>query len=790
MKALGKKTSKIYAKLGVKLAMLPVLALVLVVGFFLGRLGGSSEPTSPEGTAQAETQAKAQAWTCSMHPQIRLPKKGLCPICNMDLIPASTGEDSGAMRQLTVSENARKLMDIVTAPVERKFVSAVVRMVGKVDYDETRLAYITAWFPGRLDRLYIDYTGVPVKEGDHMFDLYSPELISAQEELLQALEAVKNVQDTQLSVMREMTESTVIAAREKLRLWGLKAEQIEKIERTGKVQDHVTIYAPSGGIVIHKNALERMYVQTGTRIYTIADLSQVWVKMDAYESDLEWLRYGQEVEFTTVSYPGSVFKGTISFIDPILNDRTRSVKIRINVSNADGRLKPGMFVKAAVRANVAAGGRIMEAALAGKWICPMHPEVVKSNPGKCDVCQMPLVTTESLGYASDDPEVAQKPLVIPVSAALVTGTRAIVYVQVPDTDKPTFEGREIVLGPRAGDYYLVRSGLNEGELVVVKGNFKIDSSLQIMAKPSMMTPEGAGGGGMHDHGPKTSQGSTAGQAAVELPPLFEYQLKAVLAAAENVGAAAAGQDISAIQSTFSAVGQAIQDIDMEQLSGHVHMLWMEVSMRLTNDAVEGAQAKTLEDARRIAVGLSETLKSTRSKFGLVHEHAMETRPTINSELRDQLARVFGRYFAMHKALAGDTSALAAKAANETLDALRGVDMGLLSGEDHDKWMQASTDLQAILTKAGQTEDIKSQREEFYLLSQQMTEVARRFGSALQGPVYLLHCPMAFDNKGAGWLQLDDQDDQTLNPYFGAQMLQCGGVEEVIGAKAIWKEKDN
>jgi Cu(I)/Ag(I) efflux system membrane fusion protein len=678
-------------------------------------------------------------------------------------------------------------MDIVTAPVERKFVSAVVRMVGKVDYDETRLAYITAWFPGRLDRLYIDYTGVPVKEGDHMFDLYSPELISAQEELLQALEAVKNVQDTQLSVMREMTESTVIAAREKLRLWGLKAEQIEKIERTGKVQDHVTIYAPSGGIVIHKNALERMYVQTGTRIYTIADLSQVWVKMDAYESDLEWLRYGQEVEFTTVSYPGSVFKGTISFIDPILNDRTRSVKIRINVSNADGRLKPGMFVKAAVRANVAAGGRIMEAALAGKWICPMHPEVVKSNPGKCDVCQMPLVTTESLGYASDDPEVAQKPLVIPVSAALVTGTRAIVYVQVPDTDKPTFEGREIVLGPRAGDYYLVRSGLNEGELVVVKGNFKIDSSLQIMAKPSMMTPEGAGGGGMHDHGPKTSQGSTAGQAAVELPPLFEYQLKAVLAAAENVGAAAAGQDISAIQSTFSAVGQAIQDIDMEQLSGHVHMLWMEVSMRLTNDAVEGAQAKTLEDARRIAVGLSETLKSTRSKFGLVHEHAMETRPTINSELRDQLARVFGRYFAMHKALAGDTSALAAKAANEALDALRGVDMGLLSGEDHDKWMQASTDLQAILTKAGQTEDIKSQREEFYLLSQQMTEVARRFGSALQGPVYLLHCPMAFDNKGAGWLQLDDQ---TLNPYFGAQMLQCGGVEEVIGAKAIWKEKDN
>jgi len=772
MKALGEKISKMCAKLGGKLAVLVVLALVLAVGFFLGRLGDSSEPAAPEGAAQAEIQTEPQAWTCSMHPQIRLPKKGLCPICNMDLIPASTGESSGAMRQLTVSENARKLMDIVTVPVERKFVSAVVRMVGKVDYDETRLAYITAWFPGRLDRLYVDYTGVPVKEGDHMVYLYSPELISAQEELVQALEAVKNVQNTELSVMREMTESTVIAAREKLRLWGLKAEQIEEIEETGKVQDHMTIYAPASGIVIHKNAVEGMYVQTGTRIYTIADLSQVWVKMDAYESDLEWVRYGQEVEFTTVSYPGTVFKGTISFIDPILNERTRSVKIRINVPNQDGRLKPGMFVKATVRANVAAGGRIMEAALAGKWICPMHPEVIKSNPGKCDECQMPLVTTESLGYVSDDPETVRKPLVIPVSAALVTGTRAIVYVQVPDTDKPTFEGREIVLGPRAGGYYLARSGLSEGELVVIKGNFKIDSSLQIMAKPSMMTPEGAGGGGKAD---------------VELSVLFEYQLKAVLAAAENAKEAAVGGELSAIQSAFAAVDRAIKDIDTEQLTGHTHMLWMELSMRLTNDAVEGTQAKTLKDARRIAEGLSETLESTRSKFGLVHEHAMQPRPSVNSEFRDQLARVFDRYFAIQKALADDTSASAAKAANESLDALKAVDTGLLTGEDHDNWMQASTDIQTILTKAGQTEEIKSQREEFYLLSQQMTEVARRFGSALQGPVYLLHCPMAFDNKGAGWLQLDDQ---TRNPYFGAEMPQCGGVEEVIGVKEIWKEKDN
>jgi len=490
MNTFGQKVSKIRTKVGIRLILLPVLIFILAGGFWLGRMGRAPQPASQQTAAQAKTETEPQIWTCSMHPQIRLPKPGLCPICGMKLIPASTGESAGGMRQLTISENAKELMDIEVAPVERKFVTAVVRMVGKVDYDETRLAYIAAWLPGRLDRLYVDYTGVPVKKGDHMVYLYSPELISAQEELLQALEAVKNVKDTQLSVMREMTESTVTAAREKLRLWGLAPEQIKEIETTGKVQDHMTIYAPSSGIVIHKNGLEGMYVQTGTRIYTIADLSEVWVKLDAYESDMEWLRYGQDVEFTAVSYPGSVFRGTISFIDPILNERTRSVKIRVNVPNTDGRLKPGMFVKAIARAEVAAGGRIMNADLVGKWICPMHPEIVKSTAGKCDICQMPLVTTESLGYIGDDPEAVAKPLVIPVSAALVTGTRAIVYVQVPNQDKPTFQGREIVLGPRAGGYYLVRYGLSEGELVAVKGNFKIDSQVQILAKSSMMSIKG------------------------------------------------------------------------------------------------------------------------------------------------------------------------------------------------------------------------------------------------------------------------------------------------------------
>jgi Cu(I)/Ag(I) efflux system membrane fusion protein len=239
-----------------------------------------------------------------------------------------------------------------------------------------------------------------------------------------------------------------------------------------------------------------MYVNTGTQIYTIADLSRVWVKLEAYESDITWIRYGQKVEILTESYPGERFEGRISFIDPTLNAKTRTVAVRVNVENIDGRLKPGMFVKGIVYSRVSAGGKVVEPDLAGKWISPMHPEIIKDRPGKCDICGMPLVQTEMLGYAAAEPKDA--PIVIPVTVPLITGKRAVVYVRSPDNNT-MFEGREVVLGPRAGNYYIVLKGLHEGESVVVNGNFKIDSAMQIEAKPSMMNPEGGGMGAVHKH---------------------------------------------------------------------------------------------------------------------------------------------------------------------------------------------------------------------------------------------------------------------------------------------------
>lgn len=459
------------------------IAILVIIAFLAGyKLRSRSLHEHEDALANSEKQS---IWTCSMHPQIRESKPGKCPLCGMDLIPLAEG-GAGDL-QIEFSKAAKKLMEIETAPVERKFVTAQIRMVGKLDYDETKVKNITSWVEGRVDRLYVDYTGITVSKGDHMVYLYSPQLLSAQAELLQAIKSAGNIKPQSSEFISKSIRATLDATREKLRLLGLDEKQIAGIEKTGQPVDHLTINAPIGGIVIQKNVAEGMYVKTGTRIYTIADLSQLWAKLDAYESDMMWIRYGQEVEFTAEAYPGEVFKGRISFIDPVLNDKTRTVKLRVNVDNSDGRLKPGMFVRAIVRSKVADAGKVMDEEMAGKWVCPMHLDIVKEVSGICDICEMDLVTSESLGFASSDDSKA--PLVIPATAPLITGKRAIVYVQIQGAEKPTYIGKEIELGPRAGNYYIVKSGLMEGEIVVTNGNFKIDSEMQLQAKQSMMSFE-------------------------------------------------------------------------------------------------------------------------------------------------------------------------------------------------------------------------------------------------------------------------------------------------------------
>lgn len=752
----------------------------LLSGLILGRffMGESSTHDHADHAvpAEGENPAKPTVWTCSMHPQIKLPKPGKCPICFMDLIPLeASDEDVGGLREIVFSDNAKKLMELETSAVERKFVAAQVRMVGKVDYDETKVSEITAWVSGRIDRLFVDYTGVPVRKGDHMVELYSPELLSAQEELLQALKSKNNSS----GALRDMTQSTIDSAREKLRLWGLAPEQIKQIETRGKASDNITIYAPAGGIVVTKHAQEGMYINTGMKIYTIADLSQVWVRLDAYESDLIWLRYGQKVEFTSEAYPGATFRGTISFIDPVLTQTTRTVKVRVNVANPEMRLKPGMFVRAVVKADVAAGGKVMDAALAGKWICPMHPDEIKDKADKCGVCGMPLVRTESLGYVGVAADSSAKPLVIPVAAALITGTRAVVYVEAPGKDKPTYEGREIVLGPRAGDYYIVNHGLEEGERVVTRGAFKIDAELQIQAKPSMMTPEGGGGGMAHDHGGAAAEASGDehaghGEKTAKgpiLPFKVKAQLQEVVEAITRIAQASTADspEVDEIRGAYGALIMKIRGVDAAALTGHPAMLWKEHSMLLTNDAMEGGKSKQISDLKRIAASARQHGKALSEKMGLEAKKLKQPPSPLDPKFMDQLGGVVDAYLEIRRALAADDALTAVASAVKGLDALSKVDMKLLKGDDHMDWMEHLQELQKTLTAVSKAKEIEPVRQEFALLSEQMIATLARFGNP--GPNLMhLFCPMAFNSRGANWLQ---EKEPAGNPYFGDAMLRCG-----------------
>jgi Cu(I)/Ag(I) efflux system membrane fusion protein len=781
----GNWWSRIYGKHAGKL-WIGQAAVLLIIGFSIAwsmKNSSSTVNSAKSGGPHTEHKNVSQIWTCSMHPQIRRDGPGKCPICGMELVPVTTS--AGGIRTIKISPTARKLMRIETTPVERRYVTAEIRMVGKVEYDETKLSYITAWVSGRLDRLYVDFTGIEVKKGDHLVYIYSEELYAAQEELIQALKYKRDRTSSSTKLVQPI--DLVASAREKLRLLGLSAQQIKDIEQRGAPTDHITIYSPIGGVVIEKLRQEGDRVRTGDRIYTVADLNQVWVKLDAYESDLVWLHYGQKVEFTTEAYPGETFTGRIAFIDPVLNKDTRTVKVRVNVPNKDGKLKPEMFVRAVVRSQLASGGRVLDNDLAGKWISPMHPEIVKDKPGNCDICGMPLVRAETLGDVMANPENKPKPLVIPVSAALLTGTRAIVYVEIPTAKEPTFEGREIVLGPRAGGYYLVRSGLKEGDLVVTNGNFKLDSALQISAKPSMMTPEGGGGGG-HDHGgakseKKTQQGETAGQ-QMTLPSQFRSQLDAVLNAFNSVTTAVEEADLAKIRAAFNQLGVVLSQVNKKQLTGHVEMLWLEFSMLLSNDVVEGRDVASLQDSDRIYLQLKRHIQRVREQFGMTHSNHQQAiiKIDVPIEFQNQLLPLLDVYLVLENSLASDNENRALATGPKLRQVLGTIQTSHLKEKALAVWKKEFGNLSKIADQLIGAKDIKTMRKAFALLSEEVLVVVKTFGVGNKRPLYELHCPMAFKGRGAIWLQ---NNDQVRNPYFGATMLKCADRVNLI---PIDKEK--
>jgi len=586
-----------------------IIIVLCVIGgvLFFGRGLLSPHPSLedvPEEVDFNDIEEEDIVWTCSMHPQVRKPEPGTCPLCEMDLIPVEADELDLEENQIAVSEEAKALADIQVTPVKRKSVEKEVPFFGEVTYDETLVKHISADVEGRIEDLIIAYTGSHVRKGDPLFEVYSPSLISAQEELLQAQKRGVDLSEGDLSAT---AESALEAARQRLRWWGVTEDQIEKIEETREIIERLTLKSPIEGTVVEKKKSEGDYIDQGEVVYTVADLTQVWVTLEAYESDLPWIRYGQEMQFTAdQALPGEHHTGIISFVDPIVQRDRRTARVRANISNPDRTLKPGMFVRGQVKSTLNADGKAaFPGHLEGAWISPLYPEVIREEPGECPKSGVPLEPAEALGYISDDSPKNIEPLLIPVQAPLITGKRAIVYVKLADKDQPVYEGREIELGPRAGEYYVVLSGLEEGEQVVHRGNFKLDSELQIDGRISMMSP--------------AEEEEMPRETVWEVEEEFQHQLHDIVEGYTGIVQKLARDDKEEAQSYARDLLDKIQTVNDEMLDSTQQTAWKERSEE-KKEAVEGIyKGEDIEEARRFLEEATMALEIIIEEFGLPEE---------------------------------------------------------------------------------------------------------------------------------------------------------------------------
>jgi membrane fusion protein, copper/silver efflux system len=402
-----------------------VYAGILILGLIGGRLiWGGGDPHA--GHDHATTEDGEIIWTCSMHPQIREDGPGKCPLCGMDLTPLSasggSGADAGIIR---LSANELNLAGVRTTRVGGASSDGTIMLTGRITPDERLRAVLTAHIGGRIENLMVDFTGSRVYAGQILAEIYSPELLNAQQELRQMYQ------------FREQQPSLYKATRDKIALWKFTESEIDAMATSAEIKAVVPVRAERSGVVTALNARKGMYVERGEMLMEIDDLSSVWVILDAFEQDLSRVRIGQTMEIVADAHPGDTFKASVRFIDPMLNPETRTVAIRAELSNPGNKLKPDMLV----RARLQQGGNRSEV------------------------------------------------LTIPATAVLWTGNRSVVYVKEPgsDHDGSGFRMVDVTLGPRTGNSYEIKKGLSSGDEVVTHAAFTIDSAAQLMGMESMMS---------------------------------------------------------------------------------------------------------------------------------------------------------------------------------------------------------------------------------------------------------------------------------------------------------------
>lgn len=400
---------------------------ILIAGLLLGWLFFGNSSNNEMEHNHSEMASENQMWTCSMHPQIMQPEAGDCPICGMDLIPAEAGADGLSPNEFKLTKNAMALANIQTSVVGNGSIeSNSIKLSGKISENEDANVVQASYFSGRIERLNISSVGEEVRKGQLLATIYSPELFSAQQELITA------------SSLKESQPALYNAVRNKLKLWKISDSQINQIEASGKVIQNFPIYATVSGTVSEKLAEQGDYVKQGQALLKITNLNTVWALFDVYESQIELFKKGQEITVTINAYPNKEFKKKVDFIDPMMNPQTRTVDLRVVLNNRNGEFKTGMFIEGIIE-----------------------------------------------NTSSD----SEQKLTIPSSSVLWTGERSVVYLKT-NPNEPIFEMQEVVLGKQVGEQYEVIDGLKDGDEIVTNGTFTVDASAQLQGKKSMMNKEG------------------------------------------------------------------------------------------------------------------------------------------------------------------------------------------------------------------------------------------------------------------------------------------------------------
>jgi Cu(I)/Ag(I) efflux system membrane fusion protein len=534
-----------------------LIGITLIVGAIIGWFMKPSTNQSNDASAHQHIESSEnQIWTCSMHPQIRQGEPGDCPICGMELIPLDTdsGEDLDPMA-ISMSPTAMQLADIRTATVGTMDPVKTVRLNGKVQEDERLVFSQSSHIPGRVEKLLVNFTGEYVRKGQTIAFVYSPDLVTAQDELFEA----HKIKDTQPQLFN--------AAKEKLKNWKLTDSQVEQILKAGTPTEEFAIKADVSGYVTEKSVKLGDYIQKGDALYEIADLSRVWVLFDVYESDMAWIKKGDQVNFTVASLPGETFEGSISFIDPVIDPKTRVAKARVMATNKDLRLKPEMFTSGTVEATL--------------------------------------------------PKKASN-VVIPKTAVMWTGKRSVVYVKNISGSGVSFMMRNVTLGPGLGDSFIIENGLEAGEEIAVNGTFSIDAAAQLAGKPSMMNPEGGPAMTGHNHGGATPSASSPvlqkAVKAVAISQKAKETLKPLYSNYFNFKNALVNDDLATAQKAANELKTSLEKVNMSVFTGSSHNAWMSYSSDLKNALQHIEHLKDIKAVRKAFQKVSEGMIDLTKAF--------------------------------------------------------------------------------------------------------------------------------------------------------------------------------